>query len=110
MSILQGIALRNHVQIALNLPTLFWKQLTRSSLALQDLREIDSRLVSDTILLYQLLDAGSKNMAFETFGQLSIHAYFECTLSDGSVVELLEGGKQVKVCFVRHCNAHKQKP
>ncbi len=90
-----GMSFRMGHVLAVNLTSLFWKQLLGDPVDRSDLKAIDSYCVQclDDIVNIEKkgVDAGS----FESY----IDTYFVTRLSDGSEVELKKGGKEIRVTF-----------
>lgn len=90
LGILMGCSVRTGAHLTLDLPTLFWKQLTNQNITIEDLEEVDKPLTD----LIQFMGECSKD-AFED----SIFENYSTMLSDKSIYELRPGGSKIRVRF-----------
>jgi len=93
---LMGIAIRGKHMLNLDLPSIVWKLLVGSEVGRSDLEGIDAH----SYKLYDLFHStdASKGVEEETFEKV-YDLYFTTTSSDGRTIELLEGGKNIKVTW-----------
>jgi hypothetical protein len=95
---LMGVALRGKHTLNLDLPSIVWKQLVGSEITRYDLEAIDtfSYKVFDQVVNAE----NQEGVNAETFGDL-IDLNFTTTSTDGREIELVEGGKDIKVTYER---------
>ncbi len=91
---LMGMAIRGKHILNLDLPSIVWKQLVNTEINRSDLEGIDA-------LCYKMYDdilnaENREGINEETFEQL-IDIAFTTTSTDGREVELVDGGKNIKV-------------
>lgn len=93
LGVLMGVCIRTNPVISVNLPTIFWKQLTGQRFNQDDLATYDDSILAQ---LSQLLACKSK----EKFDELFEEYHFTTVLSDGkSQVELVPGGADKELTF-----------
>lgn len=92
---LMGIAIRTKAPLPLDLPSAVWKPLVGQSLTTDDLKDIDQFCGQ---CLDQLQNPEAYDLNAENFS-LIIFENFTTALSDGSKVELKEGGKDIDVTY-----------
>lgn len=95
LGVLIGMSVRSGILTTLNLPSFIWKQLTDETLTLNDLRGIDMMTVS---IMEQLKDIKNTVESEEKF-LADYDLYFTTILSNGEEVELVPGGKTIRVKF-----------
>jgi hypothetical protein len=88
LGILMGCSVRTGTHLTLDLPTMFWKQLTNQPITIEDLEEVDKPLTD----LIKFVNECTKQ-AFED----SILENYCTMLSDKSIVELKPGGAKLRV-------------
>ena len=92
LGVLMGVCIRTNTNLAINLPSFVWKQLVGQRLTIDDIEEFDDGIVAE---LKELLLARSE----EEFESRFPDQHFTTTLSDGSTVELGDGGSKREVRF-----------
>jgi other hect domain ubiquitin protein ligase E3 len=90
LGILMGCSVRTGTHLTLDLPTLFWKQLSNQNITIEDLEEVDKPLTD----LIRFMSGCTKEVFDEKFFE-----NYTTILSDRSVVELIPGGAKIKVKF-----------
>ena len=88
------MSVRSGILMNLNIPSFIWKQLTDEEITLRDLANIDTMTVS---ILEDLKDI-EKKMDEETF-LMGYDLNFTTILSNGEEIELIPGGRNVRVNF-----------
>lgn len=89
-----GMSVRSGILMNLHLPSFFWKQLTDEELTIKDLDLIDSM----TVNVLENLRGIEAKMGEEEF----LHGYelaFTTILSNGEEIEMVPGGKNIKVNY-----------
>lgn len=89
MGMMMGASLRSKVYLAISLPALFWKQLSRVNPSREDLEVVDHLAVK---YLDDISNCVQKGVTPETFPHL-FDEHFTTFLSNGEEVELVPGGK-----------------
>ena len=92
---LMGMSFRLSHLLPLSLPSLFWKQLMSDSVDRSDLKHIDTFCVQ---CLEDIANIEKKGIDKSTFSGV-IDVCFVTRLSDGTEIELMKGGKNIKVDF-----------
>lgn len=93
LGVLMGVCIRTNPVISVNLPTIFWKELTGQRFNHDDLATYDDSILAQ---LSQLLACKTKEEFDELFEEFS----FTTVLSDGkSRVELVVGGEDKELTF-----------
>lgn len=88
LGILMGCSMRTGTHLTLDLPGLFWKQLTHQNITIEDLEEVDKPLTDFIKFMGECSKEVFEEKIFENY----------CTmLSDRSIVELKKGGSKIKV-------------
>jgi hypothetical protein len=90
LGILMGVCIRTGAHLNLDLPQFVWKQLVGQKITHEDLIEID---IGFWKLLSFMLSANKK------LYEESIFETWSLTLSDESLVELRDGGKEERVSY-----------
>ena len=88
------MSVRSGILMSLSLPSFVWKQLTDEELTLRDLAAIDTM----TVNILEQLKGIDQTMDEETFLQ-GYELHFTTILSNGEEVELIPGGKHLRVNF-----------
>jgi other hect domain ubiquitin protein ligase E3 len=91
LGVLMGICIRTNTNLAVNLPSLVWKQLVGQRLSMDDIAEFDEGIITE---LNGLLNASE-----EEFENLYSEKYFTTRLSDQSIISLEEGGANKPLTF-----------
>ncbi|ETM45302.1 hypothetical protein L914_09596 [Phytophthora nicotianae] len=91
VGILMGCCLRTGVRLNLRLAPLVWKMLVKQNLVLTDLESVDHSLCESLKFLEELASAPSDDP------NEVLYDSFTTTLSDGTIVELKDGGQQLPV-------------
>lgn len=91
LGILMGICARTGVIFSLDLPKMFWKQLTGQRVTLDDIVEVEWRFLKSSS---QMLSFNEENFEY-------LEQYWQTTLADERQFDLLEEGEgaQTKVAF-----------
>lgn len=89
-----GMSVRSGILMSLNLPSFFWKQLTGEELTIHDLSSIDTM----TVQILDNLREIQNQMEEEVFLQ-GYELTMTTILSNGEEVDLIPGGKNVKVNY-----------
>jgi hypothetical protein len=85
-----GVCIRTNVHLTLDLACVCWKPLVGEDITLQDLVEIDIGFVNRCNYILECPEEEFENRIYENFA---------VTLSDNSLFELCEGGKEIPVTF-----------
>jgi alpha-tubulin suppressor-like RCC1 family protein len=97
-----GYAMRTGEFLNMDLPSIFWKQLLEAILDRKDLEFIDRYTIQ---CLDDIMNIHKKGVNEKNFGFIVEQKFTTC-LSDGSEVELIEGGRNIEVEFanrIRYC-------
>lgn len=92
---LMGIAIRSKEYLALNMPSIVWKQIIQEPLSVEDLEAIDYSFVKS---IEQLRIIDTKGIDEDTFS-MTFFETFTTTTSDDRVVELIPRGSCNDVTF-----------
>jgi len=88
LGILMGCSVRTGTHLTLDLPTLFWKQLTNQTITIEDLEEVDKPLTDLIRFMGECTKEAFEESIFENY----------CTmLSDKSIIDLKPGGSKIRV-------------
>lgn len=91
-----GCSIRTGAHLALDLPSMLWKQLVGQNVTAADLIEVDLKFYEMT---KQILECPSE-ADFEEIDEVSGEPlYWVASLSDGSEVELIKNGATTKVLY-----------
>ena len=90
-----GFAIRTEEFLNLDLPSIFWKKLLGIQPERKDLENIDKFVIQS---LENIAGISNNDITEENF-DFAIDQSFTCQLSDGSEVEVKEGGSKEKVIF-----------
>ncbi|OMJ88244.1 hypothetical protein SteCoe_9826 [Stentor coeruleus] len=93
---LLGVAIRTQNNLNLSLAPLAWKKIVVDSLELYDLKSIDEVCYQMIEILYNLQ---SKGITKENFSTAFSDECFTTRLSNGEVIELVPGGKEMIVTY-----------
>ena len=92
LGMLMGISMRTNTSISAELPTIFWKQLVGQKIDYADVVSWDDGLINK---IEEILKCDSQDY----FDAIFIDYKFETELTDGTIVELEEGGSEREVTF-----------
>jgi other hect domain ubiquitin protein ligase E3 len=91
LGVLMGICIRTNTNLAVNLPSLVWKQLVGQRLSMDDIAEFDEGIITEL--------NGLLNATEDEFENQFSERYFTTRLSDQSIISLEEGGANKPLTF-----------
>jgi len=97
LGVIMGCSIRTKNFLNLDLPSIVWKQLVDVPITRKDLENIDRYLIQ---CLDDVINLHKKGIDDSNFNDIIQEKFVTC-LSDGSEVELLNGGKSMMVTFAK---------
>ena len=90
LGVLMGVCIRTNVHLTLDLASVCWKPLVGEDITVHDLFEIDKGFIERCNYILECPEDQFEDTIFDSFS---------VDLSDGSVFELCEGGKDIQVTY-----------